>query len=480
MKNIFDLSIVELADSLKKGEYTAEQVCKECINNINANKNLNALISVSEEVILNQAKESDKRIKDGTARELEGVPVIIKDNISTLEYKTTCASKFLSNYVAPYEATVVKKLKDAGCIILAKSNMDEFAMGSSGENSAYGRTLNPVNNEYVPGGSSSGSAVAVKSNMCFASLGTETGGSVRQPAGFCDVVGIKPTYGRVSRYGVVAFASSFDQVGPFAKNVKDCAKILDVISGEDSFDGTTENKPHKPFSESFVDSIKGYKIGIVKEFFELGMNKEVLDAVNRTIEFYKSNGAEVVDVSLPNISKSLAVYYILTSAEVASNLSRYDGIKYGLRADKYEDLVDLYYKSRTEGFGKEVKRRIMIGNYCLSSGYFDAYYKKASEVRELIKKEFGAVFEKVDAIICPVSPTPPFKFGAKSSPLDMYLADIFTVPANLAGNCAISFNVGRSEEGLPIGCQLIADKWQEEKLFALAEYYERLNKGEDK
>lgn len=476
MDKILELSVIELAKYIKEGRLSSEEVVSAYLDQIENNKDLNAVLYYDREKALSDAKVADERVKNGTARELEGVPIIVKDNISTYYYKTTCASKFLQNYVAPYEATVVKRLLDAGAVILGKANMDEFAMGSSGENSAFGKTLNPVNNEYVTGGSSSGSAASVAGNLCPASLGTDTGGSIRQPSSFCGVVGIKPTYGRVSRYGVVAFGSSLDQVGPITKNVRDNAKILDIISGYDENDDTTQVRQDAPFSESFVDSIKGMKIGVPKECFEYEMNEDVKKAINSVVDFYKKNGAEIVEISLPNIGKSLAVYYILSSAEAASNLSRFDGIKYTTRAQDYDGIIDMYYKSRSEGFGGEVKRRIMMGNYVLSASYYDAYYKKAQRVQNIIKKEFCYAFNKVDCIITPTSPTPAFKFGAKSTPLDMYLADIYTVPVNVVGVPAISFPVGKSEEGLPIGCQLIANKWEEGKLYALSEFYERNNK----
>lgn len=478
MKKYIDETMLDLAKKIKSGEYKAVEVVDAFLAEIENNKHLNAVLYFDREQALLNAKQCDENVKNGKAREFEGVPIVLKDNISTTELKTTCASKFLENYVAPYNATVTKKLLDAGFVIIGKANMDEFAMGGSGENSAFGKTLNPVNNNYVTGGSSSGSVAVVSGGLSPCSLGTDTGGSIRQPSSFCGVVGIKPTYGRVSRFGVVAFGSSLDQVGPITRNVKDNASLLDVISGYDENDDTTAPRSDKKFSESFVESIKGMKIGVAKEFFALGMNEEVKSAIQKTIDFYKNNGAEIVDISLPNIDKSLAVYYILSSAEAASNLSRFDGIKYTTRAKNYDGLIDMYYKSRTEGFGAEVKRRIMMGNFVLSASYYDAYYKKAERVRNIIKKEFFDAFSKVDAIISPVSPTVAFKFGEKSTPLDMYLADIYTVPVNIVGCPAISFPVGKNSEGMPIGCQLIANNWNEATLYALSEFYERNNGGE--
>lgn len=474
MEKLLNMSLIQASKLLKSGEITSEQLTKQALQKINNTKHLNALISVDENIALSQARLADERLKKGENLPLLGVPIVIKDNISTLDYKTTCASKFLANYVAPYEATVVKKLKDAGAVIIAKANMDEFAMGSSGENSAFGKTLNPVNEKCVPGGSSSGSAVSVAANQCFASIGTDTGGSIRQPAGFCGVVGMKPTYGRVSRYGVVAFGSSLDQVGPITRTVADNALMLDVISGHDDFDGTSMLRKDDKFIDGIDKPIKGLKIGVAKEFFELELNPEIKQTIDKVIEFYRANGAEIIKINLPNISKSLAAYYILSSAEVSSNLSRFDGIKYTTRAEDYDGLVDMYYKSRTQGFGSEVKRRIMMGNYCLSAGYYDAYYKKASQVRELLKDEFSDAFSKCDAIISPVSPTVAFEFGAKKSPMEMYLADIYTVPVNLVGVPAISFKAGVSASGLPIACQLIANNWNEKVLYTLADYYEKM------
>ncbi len=479
MKELTDYTLSEIKEKLLNKEITSVEVVKACLQRISDTKELNAILYTDEDGALKKAKIADENIKNGKARMLEGIPVVVKDNISTTELKTTCASKFLENYTAPYDATVVKKLKEAGAIIIGKANMDEFAMGSSGENSAYGKTLNPINHEYVTGGSSSGSAACVVANQCYASLGTDTGGSIRQPAGFCGVVGIKPTYGRVSRFGVVAFGSSLDQVGPITKSVKDNAIMLDVICGKDENDGTSVDRNDAPFADCLVDSIKGMKIGVAKEFFALSMDSEVKNAIDSVIKFYKDNGAEIVDISLPSIDKTLAVYYILSSAEAASNLSRFDGIKYTNRAKNYDGLVDLYYKSRTEGFGSEVKRRIMMGNYVLSASYYDAYYRQAQKVQQLLKKEFDEAFKQVDVIISPVSPTPPFKFGAKATPLEMYLADIFTVPVNVVGVPAISFPVAKSSEGMPIACQLIAGNWEERKLYALAGYYEN-NMGGDK
>lgn len=477
MNKLCRYTLSQVLELLELGKVTSEELTRACLEEIESTKDLNALISVDHKYALSEAKKADERRRVGEKLPLLGVPVIIKDNISTEHFKTTCASKFLANYVAPYEATVVKRLREAGAVIIAKANMDEFACGASGENSAFGATLNPVDKTRVAGGSSSGSASSVSAYNAYASLGTDTGGSIRQPAGFCGVVGMKPTYGRVSRYGVVAFASSLDQVGPITRTVEDNAKILEIISGKDEMDSTSANVPVENYSFAVNESIKGKRIGVAKEYFALEASPEVRREIERTIEFYRENGAEIVNISLPNVSKALAVYYILSSAELSSNLSRFDGIKYGERGENYDGVVDLYYKSRSKGFGAEVKRRIMTGNYSLSAGYFDAYYKKASDVREILKKEFADAFSKCDAIISPVSPTTAFKVGEKKTPLENYLADIYTVPVNIVGVPAISFPVGKDSEGLPIACQLIANYFDEKTLYSLAGCYERIHGG---
>ena len=477
MNKLSRYSLSQVQELLSQNKVTSEELTLACLEEIEASKDLNALISVDREYAITEARKADERRKNGEKLPLLGVPVIIKDNISTEHFKTTCASKFLANYVAPYEATVVKKLRDSGAVIIAKANMDEFAMGASGENSAFSATLNPIDKSRVAGGSSSGSASSVSAYQAYLSLGTDTGGSIRQPAGFCGVVGMKPTYGRVSRYGVVAFASSLDQVGPITRTVEDNARVLEIISGKDSMDATSSSEPVENYSKYVNMPINGKKIGVAKEYFELEASPAVRREIERTIEFYRENGAEIINISLPNISKALAVYYILSSAEAASNLSRFDGIKYGERGEGYEGVADLYYKSRTQGFGSEVKRRIMTGNYTLSAGFYDAYYKKASDVRELLKREFAEAFKKCDAIISPVSPTTAFKVGEKKSPLEYYLADIYTVPVNIVGVPAISFPVGKDENGLPIACQLIANYFDEKTLYSLAGAYERIYGG---
>lgn len=475
-----DLDILSLHQMLATKKITSTQLVKECFENIKNSSDLNALNETMEDYALSQAKIIDEKYTSGEELPLlAGIPVVIKDNINMLGTKTTCSSKILSNYESIYDATVVKKLKDNLAIIIGKANMDEFAMGSSNENSATGLVRNPIDKTRVPGGSSGGSACSVKAKDCIASLGTDTGGSIRLPASFCGVVGMKPTYSRVSRYGVVAFGSGLDQVGPLTKTVKDNAIMLNAISGYDENENTSSKNPVPDYLNEIKSSIKGLKIGVAKQFFSMSMNKDVLDSVNNAIEFYRNNGAEIVDVELANVDLALAVYYILSSAEASSNLGRFDGIRYGQRSTEYENLTDLYVKSRTNGFGKEVKRRIMLGNFVLSSGYYDAYYKKAQKVQQMLSNEFDKVFEKVDALISPVAPNVAFKIGEKiDNPLEMYLTDIYTVPVNIVGNPAISFPCGKNSEGMPIGLQLIGKKFGESTLYTLANYFEENTKGD--
>lgn len=474
-------SLTEIIEDLNNGVVTSEQLVLLCKEKIEQTQFLNTLNSTCFEDAILRAKEVDTRRKNGERiGKLAGAPIIIKDNINKIGTKTTCSSKMLENYESVFDATVVKKLQYEDGIIIGKANMDEFAMGSSNENSAFGAVHNPVNTNYVPGGSSGGSAACVKANQCFASLGTDTGGSVRQPASFCGVVGIKPTYSRVSRFGVIAFASSLDQVGPLTKTVKDNALMLEVLAGYDEKENTSSKQPVPEYSKNLSDNIKGLRIGVAKEFFKLGMDAEVEQAIKKALEFYKINGAEIVDVSLENIDLGLSTYYVLSSAEASSNLGRYDGIRYGNRAKNFDGLEDLYVESRTQGFGKEVKRRIMLGNFVLSSGYFDAYYKKAQKVQQLLKNEFNKCFEKCDVLISPVAPTTAFKIGEKSNDhIKMYLGDVYTVPVNVVGVPAISFPCGKDSKGLPIGLQLIGKHFDEQTLYNLANYFEKHNGGEN-
>ena len=473
------LSLLEISKKIYKREVTSEEVTLQIIEKIKSTQNLNALNSYNFENALEDAKKIDERLANGEELPvLAGVPIVIKDNINIKGLKTTCSSKMLENFVSIYDATVVEKLKSQGAVIVGKANMDEFAMGSSNENSAFGPVLNPHDTTRVPGGSSGGSAASVAAYQCYASLGTDTGGSIREPASFCGVVGLKPTYGRVSRYGVVAFASSLDQVGPITRTVKDNAVMLSAIAGYDPKETTSKQITVPDYLNEIKDNIKGLKIGVAKEFFALGMDEEVQKAINNAIEFYRANGAEIVEVSLKDIDLALSAYYIISSAEATSNLDRFDGIRYGFRAKEYSDLVDLYYKTRTQGFGKEVKRRIMLGNFVLSSGYYDEFYGKAKKAQQVISAEFEKAFESCDVLISPTSPSVAFKIGEKSNDhIKMYLSDVYTVPVNIAGLPAISFPCAKDHDGMPIGLQLIGKKFDEAILYTLANYFEEKNGG---
>lgn len=434
------------------------------------NGQLNSFVSIEREAALAQVDSLAE--KDGQ-KALYGVEIAIKDNICTKGMLTTCGSKILDDYKAHYDATAVKKLREAGAIIVGKTNMDEFAMGSSNETSAYGPSRNPWDVERVPGGSSGGSAVAVASGVVRASLGSETGGSVRQPASLCGIVGLKPTYGRISRYGLVAFASSLDNIGIFGKTTLDAARVLDVISGRDELDSTSANVAVPDHEATLNNDIAGKTIGVPRALFGEGLDPEIKASVESAIENYRNLGVNVVDIELPHAKYGIAVYYIIATAEASSNLARYDGVRYGFRAEDAGGLREMYMKTREQGFGDEVKRRIMLGTYVLSSGYYDAYYSKAQKVRALVKKDYVDAFSKCDAILTPTSPSTAFKLGERSSdPLAMYLSDIYTVSANLAGVPALSVPCGLSENGLPIGLQLVGDFWSEPLLLNLASVYE--------
>lgn len=479
--NLSSLTIKSARGLLDKGEVSAVELASKYLAEIDSkNKELNAFLSVNPERALVEARDADKRIKDGKAGYLTGIPLAIKDNVLVKGDKCTAGSKILENFTAPYNATVIERLYREGAVLLGKTNLDEYAMGSSTENSAYGPTKNPHDSARVPGGSSGGSAAAVASDMCLGALGTDTGGSIRQPASFCGVVGLKPTYGAVSRFGAVALGSSLDQIGPLAKTVEDTAFIFDAISGNDPLDSMTVPNSTRPAStrpapDSSDLSVKDLKIGIPKEYFEAkGLNKEVGDIIKKAIGWFESQGAKVKEISLPNTKYSLAAYYIIQPAECSANLARYDGIRYGKSAGD-GDLLSLYSKSRGKYLGLETQRRIMIGTYTLSSGYYDAYYLKAQKVRTLIKKDFMDAFEEVDVIMSPVSPTTAFKLGEKTSdPLEMYAADIFTVTANLAGVCGLSVNCGKIN-GLPVGLQILGPWFGENLLFKVGEFYEKNN-----
>ena len=473
---ITELTVHELQEKLKNKELTVTEITKAYVDRINEKeKDVNAFITSLTDEAVEKAKDIEEKVNNGELNsELAGIPIGIKDNICTKGIKTTCASKMLENFVSPYDATVMDKINAEGMINLGKLNMDEFAMGSSTEHSALADTRNPWNLNTVPGGSSGGSAAAVAANMVPWALGSDTGGSIREPASFCGVVGLKPTYGLVSRYGLVAFASSLDQIGPITKDVKDSAILLNLLVGHDEKDTTSLDMPKQDYVASLKNDVKGLKIGIPKEFFAEGLNDEVRASLEKAIEKYKELGAEVEEFSLDIAKYSLAAYYIIACAEASSNLGRFDGIRYGYRTPNYDSLEDIFVKSRSEAFGDEVKRRIILGTYVLSSGYYDAYYKKAQQVRTLVKKEFDKAFEKYDVILTPTSPIVAFEVGTKSNnPLEMYLADICTVSVNVAGLPGISIPCGVNSDGMPIGMQLIGNRFEEGKILNAAYTYEQ-------
>ena len=480
---LYELTVHELMDKLNKKEITSEDITKSYVSRINEKENnIEAFVTVLSEEAENKAKEIDQKIEKGEiTNKLAGIPIGIKDNICTKGVKTTCASKMLEDFVSPYNATVMDKINAENLITIGKLNMDEFAMGGSTENSYFKKTKNPWNLSKVPGGSSGGSAAAVASQMVPWALGSDTGGSIRQPASFCGIVGLKPTYGLVSRYGLVAFASSLDQIGPITKDVRDSAILLNIIAGHDKKDSTSVDMPKKDYEKALTGNIKGLKIGVPKEFFGEGINEEVKESLKQAIETYKKLGAEVEEFSLDIAKYALATYYIIACAEASSNLGRFDGIRYTYRAKDFKDLKDLYKKTRSEGFGAEVKRRIILGTYVLSSGYYDAYYKKAQQVRTLVMNEFNKGFEKYDVILTPTSPTVAFGIGEKSNnPLEMYLADICTVSINIAGLPGISIPCGVDKEGMPIGMQLIGNRFQEETILNAAYSFEQEYKFREK
>lgn len=474
MEDITLLGLSELRRGLDAKEFSSRELAQACLTKARKYEKLNAFISLGEDQILKEADESDRRIAAGESLPLLGIPIAVKDMILTRGITTTAASRILANFVPPYDATVVRKIKEAGAVIFGKTNLDEFAMGASSESSAFGPCLNPWNTSCVPGGSSGGSAISVSARITPAALGTDTGGSIREPASFCGITGIKPTYGRVSRYGVIAYASSFDQVGPFANSVGDCAKMMSILAGKDPMDGTTMDVPVMDYEGALSQGVKGLRIGMPKEYFTGGIHPEVDQAVRGAIRHLESLGAEIVEISLPHTEASIACYYILVPAEASSNLSRYDGVRYGHRANQAEDLMDLYCRSRSEGFGEEVQRRIMIGTYVLSAGYYDAYYLKAQKVRSLIAKDFRDAFEtRCDLVACPVAPTTAFKIGEKmEDPLQLYLCDVFTGPVNLAGLPGMSVPCGFDSGGLPIGLQLVGKPFDEFTVFRAGAAYQ--------
>lgn len=466
----------ELLTRMERGELSCEEVTAAHLDAIAARDDkVRAFLHVDREAALTQARAIDEKRRRGVKLgRLGGLPVAVKDVLCTQGVTTTCASRMLQNFVPPYDAHVVTRLKEADAVIIGKTNMDEFAMGSSTENSAFQTTRNPWDLTRTPGGSSGGSAAAVAAGMAPISLGTDTGGSIRQPAGFCGVVGMKPTYGRVSRYGLVAYASSLDQIGPFANDVAGAARLLEVIAGHDGRDSTCVNAPVPNYGEILETPLTGLKIGIAREHFVAGLDPEIEKAVRAAIDVYKSLGAEVEEISLPHAKYGVAAYYIIAPSEASSNLARYDGVHYGYRAANFDNMIDMFSASRGEGFGDEVKRRIMLGTYALSAGYYDAYYLKALKVRRLIRNDFDKAFESVDVIASPVAPTPAFKIGEHADdPLAMYLGDIYTISANLAGLPGISLPAGFTSNGLPIGLQLMAPPFEEEELLRAARMFER-------
>ncbi len=458
---------------LAVGKTTCEQITLASLDAIEREQSLNAFLSVFREQAFNRARAIDAKRAAGTAGPLAGMVVALKDIIAMKGERVTCGSKTLEHFVSPYNATVVERLQHADAVIVGKTNLDEFAMGSSTENSAFGRVKHPLDHERVPGGSSGGSAVAVKAGLCTTSLGTDTGGSIRQPAALVGIVGLKPTYGRVSRYGLVAFASSFDQIGPFALCVKDCAAVLNIIAGHDPNDSTSALQPVPDYTAALTKEVKGLRVGLPKEYFDEALDEDIRSAIMNAVDRLRANGAIMKEVSLPHTGYTIATYYILATAEASSNLARFDGARYGYRSAHAGDLASMYVKSRSEGFGPEVKRRIMLGTYVLSAGYYDAYYRKGQKVRRLIQDDFFNAFKEVDCLITPTSPTTAFKAGEKvDDPLQMYLSDIYTTSANLAGIPGVNVPCGKDRQGLPIGLQILGKQFDEATILRVADFLE--------
>lgn len=473
---LLDLTAVELAGQIKSGKTTAVEAMEAVIANIDSKEEeLNCYVTFDREAALSAAKEAQKKIEAGELTgPLAGVPIAIKDNMCTEGVLTTCSSKILGNFIPQFSSEAVKRIEEAGAVVIGKTNMDEFAMGSTTETSAYGPTKNPWNTEHVPGGSSGGSAAAVAANECFCALGSDTGGSIRQPASYCGVVGMKPTYGTVSRYGLIAYGSSLDQIGPLCKDVTDCATIMEVIASHDKKDSTSVERKDTDFTSALVDDVAGMRIGIPRDYFGEGLDPQVKEAVLSAAEVLKSKGAIVEEFDLSLVEYAIPTYYTIAAAEASSNLERFDGVKYGFRAKDYDGLHSMYKKTRSEGFGLEVKRRIMLGSFVLSSGYYDAYYLKALRVKAMIKKAFDEAFAKYDVILGPVAPTTAPKLGSSlADPIKMYLGDIYTISVNLAGLPGISVPCGKDDNGLPIGVQLIGDCFNEKKLIQTAYAYEQ-------
>ena len=467
-------TLTELSTSLHKGDISSVELTQHYLDRIRThNKQLNAYITVCEDKALEQARAADQKIQQQTAGKLTGIPVAHKDIFCTKGIRTSCASKMLDNFISPYNATVVEKVNTAGMVTLGKTNMDEFAMGSSNETSFYGPVKNPWDNARVPGGSSGGSAAAVAANLAPVATGTDTGGSIRQPASLCNLTGLKPTYGRISRYGMIAFASSLDQAGPLARSAEDAALLLNEMAGFDTLDSTSVEREVPDYTATLQDSIAGLKIGLPKEYFSEGLDPQVAATIEAAIKIYESLGATIKDITLPNTSLAVPTYYVVAPAECSSNLSRMDGVRFGHRCDNPKDLLDLYQRSRGEGFGEEVKRRIMTGTYALSSGYYDAYYLKAQQCRRLISNDFQQVFNDIDVIMGPTTPTTAFKLGEKiDEPISMYLADIYTISTNLAGLPALSIPAG-FVKGLPVGLQIIGNYFDEARLLNVAHSYQQ-------
>jgi aspartyl-tRNA(Asn)/glutamyl-tRNA(Gln) amidotransferase subunit A len=472
---LYEMTAHRLHDLLARKEITSRELTESVLKRVEeVEGRIHAYITLTPEMSLEQAAAADLRIQKGEAGPLIGIPLAVKDVICTRGVRTTCGSRILENFIPPYDATVTEKLKAAGAVFIGKTNMDEFAMGSSTENSFYGPSRNPWDLNRIPGGSSGGSAAAVAADECIVSLGSDTGGSIRQPAACCGVVGMKPTYGRVSRYGLVAFASSLDQIGPFSKDVRDTALLLNAISGHEPRDSTSVDLPVPDYTRALGSGVRGMVLGVSQEAFGKGIDPQVADSVWKAIEVLRKLGAKTVDVSLPHSDYALAVYYIIAPCEASSNLARYDGVKYGFRAGGTEELLDMYQETRWQGFGAEVKRRIMLGTYALSAGYYDAYYLKASRVRTLIRKDFEEAFRRCDALILPTAPTPAFRLGEKvDDPLQMYLSDVFTIPCNLAGLPGLSLPCGFTGEGLPIGLQILGNFFEEERILRIAWAFEQ-------
>lgn len=470
------MSVIETVKAVKEGHFTAIGNLEKYLSSISKKKNLNAFLSILEESARVKASDIDKRIKKGEAvGTLAGAVIAVKDNINIKDQRTTCGSKILESFISPYTATVIEKLDQADAIIIGKTNLDEFAMGSSNENSAFGPVRNPHDESKVPGGSSGGSAVSVAAGLADAALGSDTGGSIRQPASFTGTVGLKPSYGRVSRYGLIAFASSLDQIGVFSRSSADAAFILQAIAGHDAKDSTSATTHVPDYHKLVGKDLKGLKIGLPKEYFSEGLDEEIKKSVLNLTKQLKVNGAEIIDISLSTTEYAIAIYYIIATAEASSNLSRYDGVRFGLRKAGDKGLLDMYGETRSAGFGEEVQRRILLGTYVLSAGYYDAYYKKAQQVRRLLKNDFDEAFKKCDLILSPTTPTTAFKIGANTDdPLSMYLQDIYTVSANLAGICSMSVPFAIHSDGLPFGVQLQAKAFNEEILFQVGDFIEKL------